>query len=83
MSVRVELADSAAPAIDLPVWSKLFERKQVQHSAGFNASLAQSHNMLSHQRHQGVIRVKTKGLARVRKGCGHDSDLLRLEGSSR
>jgi hypothetical protein len=32
------------------------------------ASLAQSHNMLSHQRHQGVICIKTEGFACVREG---------------
>jgi hypothetical protein len=38
--------------------------------------------MLSHQRHQGVIRIKTEGLACVREGGGHDSDLFFLECSS-
>jgi hypothetical protein len=38
---RVELAvDSAAPAIDLPVWPKLFKREQIDHSSGFNTALA-------------------------------------------
>jgi hypothetical protein len=51
----------------LLVRSKLFEREQVDHSPVFNASLAQSHNVLSHKRHQFMIRVKTKRLARVRE----------------
>ena len=69
LCLRVELAiGSASPASDLPVRSKLFEREQVQYSPGFNASLAQSHNMLSHQRHQGVICIKTEGFACVREG---------------
>jgi len=38
--------------------------------------------MLSHERHQGVIRFKTESLACVRERCGHDSDLFILERSS-
>ena len=67
----------------LSVRSKLFEREQVDHSPVFNASLAQSHNVLSHKRHQFMIRLKTKRLACVRERCGHNSDLFRLECSSR
>ena len=64
--------------------SKLFKREQVKDSPAFNAPLAQHHDVLSHQRHQRVVRFrKTKGPARVREGCGHDSDLIRLKSSSR
>ena len=57
--------------------SKLFKREQVKDSPAFNAPLAQPHDVLSHQRHQRVVRFrKTKGPARVREGCGHDSDLI-------
>jgi hypothetical protein len=65
----------------LPVCPELFQRQQVQHGPGFNASLAQSHHMLSHEWHQRMIRFKAKGVACVREGCGHDRDLLRFEGS--
>jgi hypothetical protein len=67
----------------LSVRSKLFQREQVNHSPVFNASLAQSHNVSSHTRHQFMVRLNTKGFARVRERCGHNSDLFRLKCSSR
>jgi hypothetical protein len=70
-------------ASSLPASSKLFKREQIDHSLGFNASLAQTHHMLSHVWHQWVIRFrKAECSARVRESCGHNRDLIWFEGSS-
>jgi hypothetical protein len=72
------------PSPDLPVGSELFQREQVQHCSGFDASLAQSHNVPSHVWHQWVVRFgNTKCFACFGERCGHDSDLIRFESSSR
>jgi hypothetical protein len=81
------MCNAAAPTMgsagSLPVSSKLFKREQIDHRSGFNTSLAQPHNVLSHVWRQRVIRFrKTKCFACVRESCGHNRDLIRFEGSS-
>ena len=80
---KPDFADGQASP-SLPIRSKLVKREQVNHSSAFKAPFAQPHNMLSHEQCLRVLSFgKTKGPARIRIGCGHDSDLSRLECLSR
>jgi hypothetical protein len=60
----------------LSVRSKLIECEQVDHNPVFNASLAQSHNVSSHKRHEFIVQLKGERLARVRERSGRDVRLV-------